>query len=236
MKTNRFFLLVLLITGLSAATVSAANLPIRATNSDDDVVTRSQVEEPSPLFAIVQKAERVVVLASQNRWADVRSNVQSLHQVWLDFEPLDPASVEPASMRHMEGAQAELEAVSMRQDQTATILAAHEVGNTAMDLYQLFHPTVPGAIQRLEEHEARALMDAALERPHSAHEVLDGADSVWHYFKPALIDHGGEDLALQFQGNLDLEHDYLDSHEYMDFKTAAESSLATLFQIGLLFD
>ncbi len=140
------------------------------------------------------------MLASENRWSDVRSNVQSLHQIWLDFEPVDPASVEPASMRHMEGAQAELETVSMRQDQTATILAAHEVGNTAMDLYQLFHPTIPGAIQRLEEHEARALMDASLERPKSADEVLDGADSIWHYFKPALIDHGGEDLALEFPG------------------------------------
>ena len=105
-----------------------------------------------------------------------------------------------------------------------------------MDLYQLFNPTIPAAIQRLEDHESRVLRDVALGRPERANEVLAGAASSWHYFQPAVIDHGGENIALRYQASLDLQRDYLDTHRYGKLEQEIEASFGTLFEAGLLFD
>ena len=101
------------------------------------VKVESGAGEPSPLKAIEQSAEQVVVLAADENWKQVDQKVNEIQVDWLDFKPLDPSNSQSESVLRMEYALKQLATVSRQHNRLVTVLAANEVSSTVMDVYTL---------------------------------------------------------------------------------------------------
>lgn len=212
-------------------------LPLYASPQDqpqetDPVKTQSQVQEPSPLQAIEQLAEQVVVEAANKDWKKAEKDVSAIRIAWLDFQPVDPSNAEPASMDRMEYSLKQLAGFSNQHQRLATVLAANVVSSTVMDVYDLYHPELPGSVERLDEHQRRIILDTALGQFEDASRELQGMSRIWYYFKPALKYNGGEDLAEDLQLKLDLEQEFIDSKDRAKLLAAAQQALVSLFQVA----
>lgn len=200
-----------------------------------EVKVESGVEEPSPLRAIEQLAEQVVVLAADGDWQKVDQKVTQIRVDWLDFKPLDPSNSQPGSMLRMEYALKQLAVVSRDHKRLVTVLAANEVSSTAMEVYSLYHPVLPGSVERLDEHQRRIVLDVALGQFQDAARELQDARRIWYYFKPVVDYNGGEDVTDDFQAKLDLEGEFIDSKQRSDLLETAQQAIASLETIADVF-
>ena len=234
MKTASSLLTILL--AFAGGPLLASAPETQQAKAPDPVTATSSDEVPSPLLDMEQLAEKVVVLASNEDWKDVQPTVTKIRTDWLDFEPLDPTKVEPGSMQRMEYALEQLAAVSARHERVVTVLAANEVSSTAMEVYSLFHPTIPAAVQRLDEHQRRILLDTALQQYQDAEIELQGSNRIWYFFKPAVLYRNGRELVDGFQAQLDMEEEFIHSKQRSDLLGTAQQALVSLYQISDLMD
>ncbi len=201
-----------------------------------EVKVQSGVEEPSPLRAIEQLAEQVVVLAANRDWDKVDQKVTQIRVDWMDFKPLDPSNSQPGSMLRMEYALKQLAVVSRDHKRLVTVLAANEVSSTAMEVYSLYHPALPGSVERLDEHQRRIVLDVALGQFQDAARELQDAERIWYYFKPSVAYNGGDDVSSDFQAKLDLEEEFINSKQRSDLLATAQQAIASLENIADVFD
>jgi hypothetical protein len=200
------------------------------------VKVESGAGEPSPLKAIEQSAEQVVVLAANENWKQVDQKVNEIQVDWLDFKPLDPSNSQSESMLRMEYALKQLATVSRQHNRLVTVLAANEVSSTVMDVYTLYNPILPGAVERLDEQQRRIILDAALGQFQDASRELEGARRIWYFFKPAVEYNGGDDVSDDFQVKLDLEEEFIHSKQRSDLLAAAQQAITSLDEVANVFD
>ena len=223
--------------GLLVIAVAMWGVPVYAAGktapqTDDSVTSQSSVEVPSPMQVIEQLAEQVVVEAANRNWDVVDQKVSEIRTDWLDFEPVDAASAEPGRMQRMEYALKQLANVSRQRKRLVTVLAANEVSSTAMEVYSLYNPQLPGSVERLDEQQRRIVLDAALGQFNDAALELQGANRIWYFFKRALTYRGGGDLAQDLQAKLDLEQEFIHSKNRTDLLATAQQALVSLYQVA----
>jgi hypothetical protein len=215
--------------GLSPILLTLWGVPLYASSQkqpkdEAQVKVESGAGEPSPLKAIEQSAEQV------------DQKVNEIQVDWLDFKPLDPSNSQSESVLRMEYALKQLATVSRQHNRLVTVLAANEVSSTVMDVYTLYNPILPGAVVRLDEHQRRIILDAALGQFQDASRELEGTRRIWYFFKPAVEYNGGDDVSDDFQVKLDLEGEFIHSKQRSDLLAAAQQAITSLDEVANVFD
>ena len=196
----------------------------------------SPVVVPGSLQTIEAAAEDIIDFAPSGNWDKIGTDVSDISNAWKSYQPQavkDGASQDIQAA--MTSALIQLESASTSKDPGGTMQASNDISAAVVELFDLYHPTVPVDIGRLDVLERQVILDVAANDFSAAVASLDKTKSVWEKVKPSVLEHNGEEVAAEFEASLATQASALDAKDAAALTDEATKALELVDALEVLY-
>jgi hypothetical protein len=181
---------------------------------------------PNSLVTIEAAAEDIIDFAPSGDWEKINKDVTDISNAWKSYQPqASQAGASQEIQDAMNSALADLQTASASKDATATMQGSNDVSAAVVELFALYTPRVPADIGRLDVLERQVILDVAAKDYSAAAKSLSETMSVWREVKPSVLEHGGKDVAAQFDASLEIQAVAIDSKNDTQLTNEARNAL-----------
>jgi hypothetical protein len=181
---------------------------------------------PNSLQTIEAGAEDIIDFAPSGNWDRIGTDVADIEGAWKSYQPQagnDGASQEIQDA--MTSALSRLETASSAKDSTSTMQASNDVSGAVVELFALYNPTIPADIGRLDVLERQIILDVAANDYSAAMTSLANTKSDWEKVKPSVLEHNGQEVAVEFEASLTQQESALDTKDEAALTSEAKNAL-----------
>ncbi len=162
-------------------------------------VTAGNAQTPETVLAIEGDAEDAIDMVLAGNWDKVIADADAIDQAWTEFLGSDQADrVTAEQQASMEGAIADLGSASDSRDDLAARQAANDVSKVIVDVFDLFRPTVPTDIGRLDYLERQVIIDTDRGDWAAVENDVGAVNSTFERVRPEVEAVGGDQEATNF--------------------------------------
>lgn len=199
----------------------------------------SQVElgvVPDELQTLEAGAEDVIDFAPSGGWDRITKDGTAMTAAWQAYLPTANAAGATSAMQEaMTGALDRLQKAAESQDAAATMQAANDVSAIVVELFDLYHPTIPADIGRLDVLERQLILDVAAADYTKAQTSFAKTQAVWASVKPSVLDHQGAAVAQQFAESLQTQEQALQAKDAAALTSEAQNGLELVDALERLY-
>jgi hypothetical protein len=191
---------------------------------------------PGSLQTIEAAAEDIIDFAPSGNWDKIGTDVSDISNAWKSYQPQavkDGASQDIQAA--MTSALTQLESASTSKDPGGTMQASNDISAAVVELFDLYHPTVPVDIGRLDVLERQVILDVAANDFSAAAATLDKTKSVWESVKPSVLEHKGEEVAAEFEASLATQASAVDAKDAAALTDEATKALEIVDALEVLY-
>lgn len=196
----------------------------------------SPVVVPGSLQTIEAAAEDIIDFAPSGNWDKIGTDVSDISTAWKSYQP---QAVKDGASQDIQGAMTsaliQLESASTSKDPGGTMQASNDISAAVVELFDLYHPTVPVDIGRLDVLERQVILDVAANDFSAAVASLDKTKSVWEKVKPSVLEHNGEEVAAEFEASLATQASALDAKDAAALTDEATKALELVDALEVLY-
>lgn len=196
----------------------------------------SPVVVPGSLQTIEAAAEDIIDFAPSGNWDKIGTDVSDISTAWKSYQP---QAVKDGASQDIQGAMTsaliQLESASTSKDPGGTMQASNDISAAVVELFDLYHPTVPVDIGRLDVLERQVILDVAANDFPAAVASLDKTKSVWEKVKPSVLEHNGEEVAAEFEASLATQASALDAKDAAALTDEATKALELVDALEVLY-
>ncbi len=155
------------------------------------------------LLEIEVQAEEVLDLVPANKWKAVNTAIELLEKLWASYKPqVIKDGAAPATVEAFEKQLAALKSAAAAKTRGATLQSANDLSAVVVDLYDLYKPTTPSDLGRLDVLERQVGLDVDAGDLKAAAATLDKITSIWANLKPFMLEHKADAQVKQFDRSL----------------------------------
>jgi hypothetical protein len=224
---HRIYMLIILLT-LSALLLFACSATASSNTATGKV--------PANLATIEAQAEDIIDVASNGNWQTINADIATISNAWNAYKPQtikDGATT--ALLDSFNSAFDRLQTAASAQDKTGTMQAANDMSAVVVDLFDLYHPTIPADVGRLDVLERQAVLDTAAGNFTAVSDDLVKINQVWETLKQSVLVHKGQDTAKQFEASLDAQAVALAAQDATTLTSEARNALEIVDVIEQLY-
>jgi hypothetical protein len=196
----------------------------------------SPVVVPGSLQTIEAAAEDIIDFAPSGNWDKIGTDVSDISNAWKSYHT---QAVKDGASQAIQGAMTsaliQLESASTSKDAGGTMQASNDISAAVVELFDLYHPTVPVDIGRLDVLERQVILDVAANDFSAAVASLDKTKSVWEKVKPSVLEHNGEEVAAEFEASLATQASALDAKDAAALTDEATKALELVDALEVLY-
>lgn len=191
---------------------------------------------PDKLQKMEAKAEDIIDIVPAGSWDSIATDVTTIRHAWKAYKP--QASVDGATQAMTDALASainRLKAAATKMKPPATMQAANDVSSAVIELFDLYNPTIPADIGRLDVIERQVVLDTAATDFAAAGDSLVRANDVWANVRPSVLAHNGSALATDFQNSLDAQQLALGSQNAAALTPEAQAALELVDALESLY-
>ncbi len=224
--------------------VYVANFGIVEDRADDEQVNlvlfdRTDAKPgtvPEPLSTIEAQAEDITDVVPGGSWKTVAADVAGITKAWQAHRAQAADDHAPQPFQEaLTAALDRLQKTSAAKQSAGTMQAANDLSAAVVDLFTVYHPTLPTDVGWLDVLERQVVLDVAANDFTAAADSLAKANAVWARLKPVVLAHNGSDTAAQFENSLTNQQAALSKEDASALTTEAENGLALVDVLEKLF-
>ena len=181
---------------------------------------------PNSLQTIEADAEDIIDFAPGGNWDRIGTDVTDIENAWKSYQPQagnDGASQEIQDA--MASSLSQLETASTAKDSAGTMQASNDISAAVVELFALYGPAIPADIGRLDVLERQVILDIAANDYSAAMTSLANAKSDWEKVKSSVLEHGGQEVAAEFEFSLATQESALDAKDQAALTSEAKNAL-----------
>lgn len=181
---------------------------------------------PNSLQTIEADAEDIIDFAPSGNWDKIGTDVTDIENAWKSYQP--QASNDGASQEiqgAMMSALTQLETASTAKDSAGTMQASNNISAAVVELFALYDPTIPADIGRLDVLERQVILDIAANDYSAAMTSLAITKSDWEKVKSSVLEHGGQEVAAEFESSLATQESALEAKDQAALTSEAQNAL-----------
>ena len=181
---------------------------------------------PNSLQTIEADAEDIIDFAPIGNWDKIGADVTGIENAWKSYQPQagkDGASREIQAA--LTSALTQLETASTAKDSADTMQASNNISAAVVELFALYHPTIPADIGRLDVLERQIILDIAANDYSAARTSLANTKSDWEKVKSSVLEHNGQEVAAEFEASLTQQESALDAKDEVALTSEAKNAL-----------
>jgi len=168
---------------------------------------------PDRLTAMEAQAEDIMDVVPQADWPAVQTDINAIETAWKSYQAQAKRDgVAPASVARMESVVAALKSAATAKDSKAALQAANDVSAGLVEMMALYDAAVPPEIGWLDVLERQVILDTTRNDEAAAKNNLVGIHARWNQVKPAVLKHGGQKEAEQFEQSLEKQARAMDAN------------------------
>ena len=168
-------------------------------------------------------------------WASVANDITAINKAWRAYQKAFAKQTPLIFQNTLAAAFERLKAAASAQDNTATMRAANDLAAALTDLFNIYNPSLPINISRLDALERRVLLDAAAQNFVGAANALATLKLVWEHFEGSVRAQNGADVAAQFDASLSAQTDDLNRQDASALTVDAQNGLESIENMKRLF-
>ncbi|MBI3244670.1 MAG: hypothetical protein HYZ49_20520 [Chloroflexi bacterium] len=181
---------------------------------------------PGALQTIEAQAEDIIDIAPVGDWAKVSANVAATVEAWKAYQTQATQDGAPRAFQDaLASALDRLQTASTAKDSAATMQAANNLSATVVDLFNVYHPSVPADIGRLDVLERQIFLDVAASNLTAAADNLAKVNMVWVRVRPSILAHNSAGVATQFEASLTAQANALEEKDVNTLTAEAKNGL-----------
>ena len=191
---------------------------------------------PNSLQTIEAAAEDIIDFAPSGNWDKINKDVTDIETAWTSYElqaENDGASQQLQDM--MNSAIVELKDASASKDPATTMQGSNDVSAAVVELFALYHPTIPVDIGRLDVLERQVILDVSAQDYAAAQKSLAQTKAVWDDVKALVLEHNGKEVAADFEASLAAQESALDTKNVETLTTEAQNALELVDSLEQLY-
>jgi len=190
---------------------------------------------PPALQKIADRAEAIILLAPSGDWPRVYAYSREIKDAWLDYKHPTistwSARFRPPGaifVQDLDAAVAALYDAQAARDLTRTLRAANDISESALDLFDYYHPTTPPDVRRLAVLQRRVIMDVTAGDFNSASKGLGHLDQMWLRIKPTVQERTDAEVIRTLEDHIAAQHAALATGDWQDLAAHARETLALI--------
>jgi hypothetical protein len=195
---------------------------------------------PTALQTVGVRAEELIAAASVRDWPRVYAYVRDISDAWSFFksptvEPV-PLVRPPATLLYgrLDVALAQLQDAAAAREPRATMRAAGDVAEAAIELSEFYNPGLSRDLYRLEVLERRIIIDAADDRIEIAGDAWRNLRDTWNRVRTTLSGQAGDNLIRAFDDSIAAQQAALRAGDALDLSANATEALTLVDRMELL--
>jgi hypothetical protein len=234
-----FTVALLVILPMAGCIVPPAGVPGSSGTSSAgtaDLANQETSAVPEDLIVIEEQAEDIFDFAPRNDWARISEDITKVQTAWNAWQQqASNSNANSAPQDALRRALARLETAATQHEQAATLQAANDLSAAVIDLFDLYQPTIPTDIGRLDVLGRQITLDVAAGDWTKAEETLTSTQAVWAQIKPSVLAHAGADAATQYETSLQQQAELLSAKAAVQLIAEANHGLELVDALERLY-
>lgn len=190
---------------------------------------------PSPLMTMQEKVKEIMDAAPESDWASVANDITAISKAWRAYQKGFAKQTPLIFLNTLAAAFDRLKTAASAQDLTATMRASNELTAALADLFNIYNPSLPIDISRLDSLERRVLLDADSQNFVGAANALATLKLIWEHFEDSVRARDGADVAAQFDASLSTQTDDLSRQDASALTVDAQNALESIKAMKRLY-
>jgi hypothetical protein len=196
---------------------------------------------PSALQRISERAEDIILAATDENWPRVYRHIRDLSDAWADYQNPTVVPVQsprpPATLLHGElgAVLARLREAAAARQVAEVVRAAHDLDAAAVGLAEYYHPALPPDLHQLRMLQRQIVLASAEGRLEAAAATLARARGTWAQVRPIIEANSSPNVVNTFEDNLAAQHAALsrgDSEALASYARLAVTMLNEMQQLS----
>lgn len=191
---------------------------------------------PEPLATIEAQAQDIFDSAPKADWTRIERDVITVKEAWQRYDPQSgPRTVPEPFLNKMATVMAELESAVGSKDPPATLQAANDLSEAALDIFAVYNPSPPADLGRLAMLERQLMLDVQAGDYAAAANSLAVTDAIWVRLQADVRARNGADVASHFSASISAQAEALHAQDDQSVILEAQNGLELVGVVEKLF-